>query len=94
MAKKAGSSELEYLRGKIRSQEKLIKQMTKRLGRAGKEYSKLAANVDIQPDKVEVEEPEEKIKCPICSKRIIVIELGNRIFYNCKSCDYRKALKK
>ncbi len=98
MTKKRSNSELEHLRGKLREVTKLNKQLVKRIGRGRREYEKLAANVDLMPVEEFVEDFEEPkseaIKCDKCNKKVTLVELGNRTFYNCKACDFRKTMKR
>ena len=81
-------SELEYYRGMVRQQAKLIKHLQKQLARASKQLTK---NVTVEDQFVGGEEVEEPTVggCSLCSKSLNSIDLGKMIIYTC-SCGYRK----
>jgi len=101
MGKKNRShSELEDLRGLVRSLQAENRQLKKQLSRADKEVKKAFETFntfveDVQPVAT-VETQTFDTKCPKCNKKIKGIELGSRILYSCSNedCRYRKTIKK
>lgn len=96
MAKKDKGSELEYLRGLVRSQKSIIKSLKKELSRSTKrsqQYQDLEER--IAEDTVEEEKPFfiESEKCPKCSKKIEVVDLGIRKLIVCTDCNYKRSRK-
>ncbi len=106
MAKKQKDSELEHLRGLVKSMRSENKHLKKELSRASKRgkhldtYLDEAKDEEIAKEMIEEEKLEsvslKKSKCPKCgSTQIDVIELGNRKVYTCAAtgCTYRTSKK-
>jgi len=84
-------SELEYYRGMVRQQAKLIKHLQKQLARANKQLGKQALSEDQLLGGDETL-PEPVNACPKCKKSLSSIDLGTRIVYTC-TCGYRETGK-
>jgi hypothetical protein len=84
-------SELEYYRGMVRQQAKLIKHLQKQLARANKQVGKqsLSEGQLLGGDETL---PEAVNACPLCKKSLSSIDLGTRIVYTC-TCGYRETEK-
>lgn len=99
MAKKDKErSEVEYLKGLVRKQKSIIKELQKEIGRASKK-SHLYDDIE---EKIKDLEIEEEIKssvpqfdCPQCKKgNLDYSDLGVRLLITCSNCKYRESKKK
>lgn len=96
MAKKDKSGELEYLRGVVKQQRSIIKHLKKEVGRSNKrshQYEDLEDRLSeeyVEEEKVLFTESE---KCPSCSKKIEIVDLGIRKLIVCESCGFKKSRK-
>jgi predicted nucleic acid-binding Zn ribbon protein len=80
-------SELEYYRGMVRQQAKLIKHLQKQLARANKQVGKQTLSEDqLLGGEETIQDPVNA--CPKCRKSLSSIDLGTRIVYTC-TCGYR-----
>lgn len=99
MAKKdKGEGELESLRGIVRNQKALIKNLRKELARVHKrkhQYENYLDDVEEQHLEEECKDAElVRKKCPTCSKGdIVLVDLGIRKIYNCNNCEFREVKK-
>ncbi len=101
MAKKKSGSELEYLRGVVKNQRAIIKNLKKQVSRHDKkahQYNDLEdkiAEADMIEDEKENGTPVfTKDKCPECSGELEEIDLNIRLMIKCSGCPYRKIVKK
>lgn len=98
MARKdKGEGELEHLRGVVRSQKALIKNLRKTIARYEKRTNQFETYLeDAEEEEVEKDNAAsyQKKKCIKCLKGDIVIsDLGIRKIITCSVCDHREVQK-
>lgn len=96
MTKNKERSEVEHLRGVVKSQRATIKQLQKEVTRLTKrEHLHEDLELKLAEQLVEEEVEETKVmlkreKCPECGDEIEVTPLGAKKLFTCTSCKYRK----
>ncbi len=96
MTKKRERSEVEQLRGVIRNQRSIIKNLKKEISRVTKRESRTEDLEEILAEEM-LEQDQEDIqyikedKCPQCKGRVEVVTLGPKKLVICDGCGYRKA---
>jgi len=87
--KNKNHSELEYLRGQIKSLKSKVRSLTRR----NKELEKHAHFYEDVIDEV-TEDIEFVANCPVCKKGVLQqLDLHHVFITKCDSCDYRKTRK-
>lgn len=96
MTKKKSHSELEFLRGEIRTLRAQIKHLKKHVSRKGKrehlfeDLEDKAAELAVQEEIEERGEILKKMTCPKCRAPLDVINGGGKIeIYHCSECEYK-----
>jgi hypothetical protein len=95
--KNKSGSETEHLRGLVREQKSIIRQLKKQLSRAGKRPQEIEEQEEPDFDQEMAYPTQEKtFSCPNCSEKLTVLEIANRFIEMCpdKECGYRKTRKK
>lgn len=97
MAKNKSRSETEHLKGIIKNQRSIIKNLKKEVSRHGKRaeiYNDLEEKITESMIEEDMEEQifESKHSCPNCQSELEVIKLPNRDLFMCE-CGYRKTRK-
>jgi hypothetical protein len=99
MAKQKERSELEFLRGRVRELEALVKQLQKKASRSDKRKQQLENVVDEREEEAQQEVAKTfevevaELKCPSCgSKEFCQVLIGNRNLEMCDSCGHRKTV--
>lgn len=95
MTRSKGKSEVEHLRGVIRSQKAEIRNLKKQLGASNKLARRYVAETQENEWDEPVAETERADRCPECSKGTIsTVDLGVRSMDVCALCSYRRSRKK
>jgi alpha-acetolactate decarboxylase len=96
MAKSKDRSEVETLKGIIRSQKSEIRKLKKELSRKQKrEFRYEDLEEKLEEIYLEKEESKSEIKCVKCkSNKINISDLGIRILHICENCGNRESIKK
>lgn len=92
MAKSKDKSEVEYLKGLNRQLKKQLKKVNRQASRAEKQALRQLEDAE-EVEEVEEEEASDG-KCSKCKARLVPIDMGIRIVYNCQKCGHREAKKK
>ena len=89
MAKSKDADPVEYYKGVVRKLKSELRHLKKELSRFHKREHFLEDEVVEEPEEVY----EDKPRCPKCSSRIYISNLGNRRIESCIDCSYRKTFK-
>ncbi len=99
MANKRTVSREQHYKSIIEKQKRIIQELKKKIGRAGKLEDRYADDIEeiearlLEADAqaTEKEAPVAKNACPTCRQALEVIDGSRRKIYICHNCGYRKS---